>query len=56
MRKVGQAPFFVLRGAGMPAVLIEMGYLTDPAEARKLSSQSYLYCYVRALLAESLHM
>ena len=43
MRKVGQAPFFVLRGAGMPAVLIEMGYLTDPAEARKLSSQSYLY-------------
>ena len=43
MRKVGQAPFFVLRGAGMPAVLIEMGYLTDAAEARKLSSQSYLH-------------
>ncbi len=42
MRKVGQAPFFVLRGAGMPAVLIEMGYLTDYAEARKLMTQSYL--------------
>lgn len=42
MRKVGQAPFFVLRGAGMPAVLIEMGYLTDAAEARKLMTQNYL--------------
>jgi len=42
MRKVGQAPFFVLRGAGMPAVLIEMGYLTDAAEALKLRSGSYI--------------
>lgn len=42
MRKVGQAPFFVLRGAGMPAVLIEMGYLTDAGEARKLMTQNYL--------------
>lgn len=42
MRKVGQAPFFVLRGAGMPAVLIEMGYLTDASEALKLRSPSYI--------------
>ncbi len=42
MRKVAQAPFFVLRGAGMPAVLIEMGYLTDAAEALKLRSPSYI--------------
>ena len=41
MRKVGQAPFFVLRGAGMPAVLIEMGYLTDAGEARKLATAEY---------------
>ena len=42
MRKVAQAPFFVLRGAGMPSVLIEMGYLTDAREAAKLKTQNYL--------------
>lgn len=41
-RKVAQAPFFVLRGAGMPAVLIEMGYLTDKEDAAKLRSDAYL--------------
>ena len=41
MRKVRQAPFYVLRGAGMPSVLIEMGYLTDRAEARKLNTSEY---------------
>ena len=41
MRKVRQAPFYVLRGAGMPSVLIEMGYLTDRAEAQKLNTASY---------------
>lgn len=41
MRKVRQAPFYVLRGAGMPSVLIEMGYLTDRAEAQKLNTVNY---------------
>ena len=41
IRKVRQAPFFVLRGAGMPAVLVEMGYITDPGEARQLNSAEY---------------
>lgn len=34
--------FYVLTGARMPAVLVEMGYLTNPAEAKRLSSDSYL--------------
>jgi N-acetylmuramoyl-L-alanine amidase len=41
IRKVRQAPFFVLRGAGMPAVLVEMGYITDAGDAKNLNSQTY---------------
>ena len=37
---VRQAPFYVLRGAGMPALLLEMGYITDAGDARKLNSQA----------------
>ena len=39
IRKVRQAPFFVLRGAGMPALLVEMGYITEAGDAKKLNSQ-----------------
>ena len=41
IRKVRQAPFFVLRGAAMPALLIEMGYVTDAREARLLNDRGY---------------
>jgi N-acetylmuramoyl-L-alanine amidase len=41
-RAVRQAPFTVLAGTSMPAVLIEMGYLTNPEEARLLSRPDYL--------------
>ena len=41
LKHVRQAPFFVLRGAGMPAVLIEMGYLTDPTESHRLTTAEY---------------
>ena len=41
MRRVAQAPFFVLRGAAMPAVLIETGFLTEKSESRMLSDGAY---------------
>lgn len=41
MRKVSQAPFFVLRGAGMPAVLVEMGYLSSAQDAARLNNANY---------------
>ncbi len=37
-----EAPFFVLIGANMPAVLVELGYITNPTEAKRLASDSYL--------------
>lgn len=39
--RVAQAPFFVLRGAAMPAFLLEMGYITNPVEAQRLASPGY---------------
>lgn len=41
MRRVAQAPFFVLRGAGMPAVLLETGFVTNASEAQLLTTQPY---------------
>ncbi|MBQ7732742.1 MAG: N-acetylmuramoyl-L-alanine amidase [Synergistaceae bacterium] len=41
MKRIAQAPFFVLRGAGMPAVLLELGFVTNPSEARLLSQPAY---------------
>lgn len=41
MRRVAQAPFYVLRGAGMPAILIETGFITEKKEARLLASSNY---------------
>ena len=41
MRRVAQAPFFVLRGAGMPAVLLETGFVTNAAESQLLTTEAY---------------
>ena len=36
------APFYVLMGARMPAILIEFGYITNQADAGNLRSEKYL--------------
>jgi N-acetylmuramoyl-L-alanine amidase len=40
-RGVKQANFYVLRGAFMPAVLIELGFMSNIEEEKKLTSESY---------------
>jgi N-acetylmuramoyl-L-alanine amidase len=39
---VRSAPFFVLMGARMPAFLIEVGYLSNSADAARLKNRKYL--------------
>jgi len=39
---VKQAPFYVLIGAEMPAILVETGFITNPTERKRLLSQKYL--------------
>jgi len=41
-RGTHEAPFYVLLGARMPAILIEVGYITNPVEGAKLRDQRYL--------------
>ncbi|NDV20275.1 AMIN domain-containing protein [Pseudodesulfovibrio sp. JC047] len=37
-----EAPFYVLMGAKMPSVLVELGYITNKTEAKRLRSDKYL--------------
>ncbi len=46
---VRKGPFWVLVGAQMPAVLIEIGYITHPTEARRIFNP-----YYQKLLAEGI--
>ncbi len=39
---VKQAPFYVLLGAEMPAILAEISFITNPQEAKLLQDDSYL--------------
>ena len=49
-RAIQQAPFRVLVGANMPAVLVEMGFITNPAEEKRLNTPEYQSQIVNALL------
>ncbi|HEY3448180.1 MAG TPA: N-acetylmuramoyl-L-alanine amidase [Myxococcales bacterium] len=40
-RGVQQAPFIVLMGAQMPAILVEVGFISHPEESKKLSDKDY---------------
>lgn len=46
---VAQAPLRVLSGAAMPAVQVELGYVTSPADARWLADPSFPAAAARAL-------
>lgn len=46
---VKQGPFYVLVGAYMPCVLVEVAFLTNPVEGRRLNTPSY-----RAMIAAGL--
>ncbi|HVP68278.1 MAG TPA: N-acetylmuramoyl-L-alanine amidase [Anaeromyxobacteraceae bacterium] len=48
-RGVKQAPFYVLAGARMPAVLVELGFLSHPQEGRLLRTAQYQESLARAI-------
>ncbi|MCF8062976.1 MAG: N-acetylmuramoyl-L-alanine amidase [Deltaproteobacteria bacterium] len=48
---VKQAPFYVLIGAEMPAILVETGFVTNPSERKRLLSQSYLESLADGIVA-----
>lgn len=48
-RGIKQAPFRVLVGASMPAVLVEAGFLSNPEEAKKLATPEFRQSVAEAI-------
>ena len=51
---VKEGPFYVLHGADMPSILVEVGFLTNKKESRMLSKPDYLYRQASSI-AEAIH-
>ncbi len=51
---VKEGPFYVLHGADMPSILVEVGFLTNRKESRMLSKPTYLY-RLASSIAEGIH-
>jgi N-acetylmuramoyl-L-alanine amidase len=45
------APLELLKGAAMPAVLIEMGYLTNPGNEKRLNDSAFMEAFSGAVAA-----
>lgn len=48
-RGVQQAPFYVLMGLEAPAVLVEVGFISHPAEGKKLADDEYQATLAQAI-------
>ena len=51
---VKEGPFYVLHGANMPSILVEVGFLTNRKESRMLAKPDYLY-RLASSIAEGIH-
>ena len=49
-RGVKQAAFYVLRGTYAPGILVEMGFMTNPVDQKKLNDKK-----VRVKIAKAIH-
>ncbi|MCW5210268.1 N-acetylmuramoyl-L-alanine amidase, partial [Desulfobulbus sp. N3] len=48
---VKQAPFYVLIGAEMPAILAEISFITNPEEAKLMKNEKYLQTLAKQIVA-----
>jgi N-acetylmuramoyl-L-alanine amidase len=54
-RPIQQAPFRVLVGANMPAVLVEMGFITNPEQEKQLTSDEFQNAVVQGIVDAVMH-
>ena len=52
-RPIQQAPFRVLVGANMPAVLVEMGFISSPEQERQMTQPAFQNLVAEAIVAGS---